>query len=74
MAVTGSKGTPAGIEPTEQVGAITSPVTFAETFLGTPRRPYHKPQLRQLGSVRDLTFGSPIAGVNDFMGGRIMVM
>ena len=38
------------------------------------RRPYHKPQLRQLGSVRDLTFGSPIAGVNDLMGGRVMIM
>lgn len=23
-----------------------------------PRQPYHKPQLRRLGSVRDLTLGS----------------
>lgn len=38
------------------------------------RRPYHKPQLRVLGSVRDLTFGSPVAGINDFMGGNVRVM
>ena len=29
-----------------------------ETTTESPRRPYHKPQLRRLGSVRDLTLGS----------------
>ena len=66
MAVTGTSTTQT-TETTEQGEAGTSSSRL-------PRRPYHKPQLRQLGSVRDLTFGSPIAGVNDLMGGRVMVM
>lgn len=66
MAVTGSNGTP-GTETNEQGETVTSSSRSS-------RRPYHKPQLRQLGSVRDLTFGSPIVGINDFMGGRVMIM
>jgi|GEM_PF-5309801 len=38
------------------------------------RRAYQPPELRALGNVRDLTFGSPIVGVNDFLGARQMVM
>ena len=65
MAATGTRGTNDTAGTTPQVD--TAPSRAA-------RRPYHKPQLRQLGSVRDLTFGSPIVGVNDLMGGRVMIM
>ncbi len=32
-------------------------------------RPYTSPRLRRLGSVRDLTLGSPRGAQNDFRGG-----
>ncbi len=35
-----------------------------------PKRPYHAPQLRRLGSVRDLTLGSPLVSVSDTKGGK----
>lgn len=36
-----------------------------------PRRPYQAPRLRCLGSVRDLTLGSPTADpFSDGMGGK----
>lgn len=34
------------------------------------RRAYAAPRLKRLGSVRDLTLGSPALPFNDFMGGR----
>lgn len=34
-----------------------------------PLRPYSSPRLRRLGSVRDLTLGSPRGAQNDFRGG-----
>lgn len=69
--MTGTRtGTPADTEiTTEKVDAASPSASSIVT-----RRPYHKPALRQLGSVRDLTFGSPIVGVNDAMGGRVMLM
>lgn len=42
--------------------------------LPAARAPYKKPQLRRLGSVRDLTFGSPSGAIGDLMGGRQMIM
>lgn len=38
-----------------------------DTTTEVPRRPYHKPQLRRLGSVRDLTLGSK-GSAGDFGG------
>ncbi len=34
------------------------------------RRPYTTPRLRRLGSVRDLTLGSPLQAGNDQAGGK----
>lgn len=34
------------------------------------RRAYAAPRLKRLGSVRDLTLGSPALPFNDLMGGR----
>lgn len=36
----------------------------------TPRRPYHAPRLRQLGSVRELTLGSPAGKLADGAGAK----
>lgn len=36
---------------------------------GTSRAPYAAPRLRRLGSVRDLTLGSPALPFGDAMGG-----
>lgn len=38
----------------------------------TPRRPYHAPRLRQLGSVRELTLGATSGKVEG--GGTFMTM
>jgi len=35
-----------------------------------PRRKYEAPRLKRLGSVRDLTLGSPALPFGDSMGGR----
>jgi hypothetical protein len=40
----------------------------------SPRRPYRKPELRRLGSVRELTLGSPVAGALDGKGLRRPLM
>lgn len=37
--------------------------------VGIARRPYTPPQIRRLGSVRDLTLGSPIGGYQDGLPG-----
>ena len=39
-----------------------------------PRRPYAPPQLRQLGSVRDLTLGSPVGAFMDGLPGGMRSM
>ncbi len=69
-------GTPTDAEPTLELTGSAGPAASAVPSGSTSaaRRPYRKPQLRALGSVRDLTFGSPVAGLNDFMGGRVKTM
>jgi hypothetical protein len=64
MAVTGDDST-----PNNETGRRDE--TLASSRL--PRRPYHKPVLRPLGSVRDLTFGSVGGPIIDAMGGRSMM-
>jgi len=53
----------------------TQPPTDATLPVGieekAPRRSYAAPRLKRLGSVRDLTLGSPLLPSNDFMGGRM---
>lgn len=41
----------------------------ATASTGTSRAPYAAPRLRRLGSVRDLTLGSPALPFGDAMGG-----
>lgn len=38
------------------------------------RAPYHPPHLRRLGSVRDLTLGSPVGGFMDGLPGGMRSM
>jgi hypothetical protein len=66
MALTGSNGA------TGEEKAVVDESTAVS--VASVRRPYQKPRLRLLGSVRDLTFGSPVGGLNDGMGGRFPLM
>jgi hypothetical protein len=46
-----------------------TPAEVAIVATDISRRPYVAPNLRRLGSVRDLTLGSPKKAFSDFRGG-----
>jgi hypothetical protein len=51
----------------ESKSSTQAPVATVAT--DTTRRPYTAPTLKRLGSVRDLTLGSPKKPFTDFQGG-----
>lgn len=58
----------------EQQDSSGTALTSALAPEASGRKPYQKPALRRLGSVRELTLGSPIAGATDGRGGRRRLM